>query len=126
MRVVNQQVPTPFRDIDVSTVLRPNLLEFARTGMLLPWRIASLAREIAPQWRSISAMDVVLGLAKDLPSGLYSGAGIEQYVRNVLSDPDRSDDFRALSNELYLVATDLDTCERIRSEERRVGKECRL
>jgi hypothetical protein len=31
----------------------------------------------------------------------------------VLSDPDRTDDFRLLQNELYLAATDLDTCERI-------------
>ena len=58
-------------------------------------------------------MDIALGLAEDLPSGLYSGSGIEAYVRNVLSDPDRTDDFRALENELYLAATDLDTCERI-------------
>src|SRR5438477_4402651 len=29
MRVVNQQVPTPFRDIDRSTLMRPNLLEFS-------------------------------------------------------------------------------------------------
>src|SRR5438046_2943545 len=28
MRVVNQQVPTPFRDIDVGTLLRPNFGEF--------------------------------------------------------------------------------------------------
>ena len=39
---------------------------------------------------------IALGLAEDLPSGLYSGAGIESYVRTVLSDPDRTDDFRAL------------------------------
>ena len=36
MRVVNQGVPTPFRDIDVGTVLRPNVLDFAKTGALLP------------------------------------------------------------------------------------------
>ena len=113
MRVVNQQVPTPFRDIDVSTVLRPNVVDFLRTGALLPWRVANVIREFGPQWRSTSAMDVLLALAEDLPSGLYSGAGIEQYIRSVLSDPDRNDDFRALSNELYLIATDLDTCERI-------------
>src|SRR5881409_2582141 len=29
MRVVNQQVPTPFRDIDLNTLLRPNVLEYA-------------------------------------------------------------------------------------------------
>src|SRR5205809_547191 len=31
MRVVNQQVPTPFRDIDRSTLMRPNLIEFAQS-----------------------------------------------------------------------------------------------
>jgi predicted acylesterase/phospholipase RssA len=31
----------------------------------------------------------------------------------VLADPDRTNDFRMLENELYLAATDLDTCERI-------------
>ena len=36
MRVVNQQVPTPFRDIDLGQLLRPNLVEFARKGALLP------------------------------------------------------------------------------------------
>src|ERR687893_1016829 len=30
MRVVNQQVPTPFRDIDLNMLLRPNYLEYAR------------------------------------------------------------------------------------------------
>ena len=113
MRVVNQGVPTPFADIDVGTVLRPNLLDFAKAGVALPYRAARLAAELAPQWRSISVMDVVLGLAEGLPSGIYNGAGLERYIREVLSDPDRSDDFRAIEKELYLVATDLDTCERI-------------
>jgi predicted acylesterase/phospholipase RssA len=113
MRVVNQQVPTPFRDIDIGTVLTPNVLEFAVGGLKLPWRALKLTRELAPNWRHISAMDVVLGLIEDLPSGIYSGAGLERYVREVLSDPDRSDDFRAVEAELYLAATDLDTCERI-------------
>src|SRR6266536_6231076 len=94
MRVVNQQVPTPFRDIDVGTLLRPNLVEFARKGVTLPWKLARIARDLAGQLGAVSAMDVVLGLAEALPSGMYSGAGIEQYVRAVLTDPDRSDDFR--------------------------------
>ncbi|WP_354701035.1 hypothetical protein DSM112329_01341 [Paraconexibacter sp. AEG42_29] len=113
MRVVNRQVPTPFRDIDLGQLLRPNVREFAKTGALLPWRLLSLARELGPRIGSVTAVDVVIGLASTLPSGLYSGSGIEQYVRSVLSDPDRTDDFRALERELYLPTTDLDTCERI-------------
>jgi predicted acylesterase/phospholipase RssA len=113
MRVVNRQVPTPFRDIDLGTLLRPNYVDFVRTGVALPFTLARVARGLAGQLGSISAMDVVLGLAEALPSGMYSGSGIEEYVRAVLSDPDRTDDFRLLENELYLAATDLDTCERI-------------
>src|ERR1700752_3948879 len=44
MRVVNQQVPTPFRDVDLSQLLRPNILEFARSGLTLPLRAARLIR----------------------------------------------------------------------------------
>jgi NTE family protein len=113
MRVVNRQVPTPFRDIDVGTLLRPNVVEFARSGVTLPFKLARIARELVGQLGSISAMDVVLSLAEALPSGMYSGSGIEDYVRTVLGDPDRTDDFRLLDHELYLAATDLDTCERI-------------
>ncbi len=113
MRVVNQQTPTPFRDIDVGTLLRPNLLAWARHGALLPFRAAALVRELTGQLGSISVMDLLLGLAEALPAGMYSGAGLERYVRTVLADPDRTDDFRFLAPELYLTATDLDTCERI-------------
>jgi len=113
MRVVNRQVPTPFRDVDVGTLLRPNLLEFAWKGVRLPLHAAGLLRHMASQVGQLSAMDIMLALAEALPSGIYSGRGIERYVRQVLSDPDRTDDFRLLESELYLVATDLDTCERI-------------
>src|SRR3954447_18382177 len=113
MRVVNQQVPTPFRDIDLGTLLRPNLADWAKKGALMPLRAARLARQMAGELGSVSVMDLALGLAEGLPSGVYSGSGIEKYVRTVLSDPDRSDDFRMLETELYIAATDLDTCERI-------------
>lgn len=113
MRVVNRKTPTPFRDISVGTLLRPNLAEFARKGVLLPLKLAKLGRQLTGQIGAVSAMDIVLGLAEALPSGLYSGSGIEDYVRSVLSEPGRTDDFRRLERELYLAATDLDTCERI-------------
>ncbi len=113
MRVVNRQVPTAFRDVDVGQLLRPNMLEFASSAVKLPFRTLGLVRSFAGQLGQISAMDVILELAEVLPSGAYSSAGIERYMRTVLSDPDRTNDFRLLENELYLAATDLDTCERI-------------
>jgi NTE family protein len=113
MRVIVQHVPTPFPDARVSSLLKPNYSEFVAKGLMLPARLARLIRTLVRDLGQITAVDIVIGLAEALPSGIYSGEGIERYVRTILSDPDRTDDFRLLANELYLAATDLDTCERI-------------
>ncbi|HEY1356805.1 MAG TPA: patatin-like phospholipase family protein [Thermoleophilaceae bacterium] len=113
MRVVNQQVPTPFRDVDRSTLMRPNYLEFAQAAALLPLRMLGLARNVLTQLRSTSVVDLAVGLAEALPSGVYDSQAVEGYLEQVLGDPDRHNDFRLLENELYLAATDLDTCERV-------------
>jgi NTE family protein len=113
MRVIGQQVPTPFPDASIGSLLKPNYKQFLTRGAMFPLRLAQLLRLLARDLGQVSAVDIALGLAEVLPSGLYSGDGIENYVRRILSDPDRTDDFRMLANELYLTATDLDTCERI-------------
>jgi NTE family protein len=113
MRVVNQQVPTPFHDVDRGTLMRPNSLEFAKSAALLPLRLLGLTRNVLGHLRSASLIDLAVGLAEALPSGLYDSSGVESYLEKVLSDPDRVNDFRLLENELYLPTTDLDTCERI-------------
>jgi predicted acylesterase/phospholipase RssA len=113
MRVVTNQGPQPFRDIDLGELLRFDLGELARTGARLPWRVARLMRELLSQVRQLSMIDVVLGVAELLPSGAYTGEGIERYLAGVLEEAGRTNDFRELQQELYLVATDLDTCERV-------------
>jgi NTE family protein len=113
MRVVNDQVPQPFRDVDLGMLLRPNYREFVARSARLPFHLLGVLRELGRGFPSLSTVDLAIALAELLPSGLYSGSGIEEYVRKALSDPDRTDDFRKLERELYLAATDLDTCERI-------------
>ena len=114
MRVIVQQVPTPFPDARVSSLLRPQLPGVPHQGRAAARAggAACCARWSATSGRSRRSTSWS-ALAEALPSGLYSGEGIERYVRTILSDPDRTDDFRLLANELYLAATDLDTCERI-------------
>lgn len=113
MRVVTKQGKTTFKDIDIGDLLRPNIFEFARKGALMPFRAASLLRQMVTQPGGSSLMDVVMGLADGLPSGIYTGAGIERYLQEVLSEAGRTNDFGELPCELYLTATDLDTCERV-------------
>jgi NTE family protein len=113
MRVVNQRVPTPFRDVGRGTLMRPNAVEFVQGAALMPLRLLGLARTFVGQRGSMSLIDVAVGIAEALPSGLYDGRGIEKYLDAVLGDPDRTNDFRLLQNDLFLTTTDLDTCERI-------------
>ncbi|MEA2449223.1 MAG: hypothetical protein QOG63_1155, partial [Thermoleophilaceae bacterium] len=103
MRVVNQQVPTPFRDINMGTVLKPNYFDYAKALAVMPLRAAGVLRELASNIGNVGLMDLVFGLAEGLPSGMYSTAGTERYLREVLGDPDRTNDFRELQNELFLT-----------------------
>ena len=112
MRAIVRDAPSGFPDVRAGSLLQPNYREFIARGLKFPLRLAGVLRELARDLGQVSAVDVVLGLAEALPTGLYSGAGLERYVHSILSDPDRTDDFRRLRAELYLVATDLDSCER--------------
>jgi NTE family protein len=112
MQVINRRIPSELEDLDLGKVLKPNYLGFIEKAAMLPLRTFELARSLAGMGR-FSAMDVVVGLAEALPTGLYSGNGISDYIAAALSEEERVDDFRLLSKELYLTATDLDTCERI-------------
>ncbi len=112
-RVLDKALPSPIENPTLRTMLKPNYKGFASRLAFLPLRIAGTVRHLVGNVGEISMVDVVTGLAEGLPTGIYHNRGIERYVRNVLSDPDRTNDFRDLEAELRIVATDLDTCERI-------------
>ena len=113
MRVINSDLPSPLSDISLGMLLQPNYGGFVRKSLTFPLRVAGVARGLLSHVREVSAVDIVNGLAGGLPSGVYSGRGIESYVEEALADPDRTNDFRLLDNELYLTATDLDSTERV-------------
>jgi NTE family protein len=112
MQVLNSQVPSDLEDLNLDKVLRPNYLGFLSKAAALPLRTAQLLGSLA-RIGELSAIDIGVGLAEALPTGLYSNSGLADYVENVLKESDRINDFRLLDRELYLTATDLDTCERI-------------
>jgi predicted acylesterase/phospholipase RssA len=112
MQVINDRVPSDLDDLDLDKVLKFDYLGFLGKAALLPLRTAELLRRLV-QMGDFSAIDIVVGLAEALPTGLYSGGGISDYVEQALADAGRVNDFRLLDQELYLTATDLDTCERL-------------
>jgi predicted acylesterase/phospholipase RssA len=113
MGAVTRKTDQPFREIDLRELLRLNLTELVHRGVLLPRQLFSLAWKLASHVGQASMMDVMVGLAEALPPGFYSGAGIERYLRRVLLERGVGDDFKGCPHELYITATDLDTCERV-------------
>ncbi len=112
MQVINRRIPSDLEDLNLGTALKPNYLGFVQKTAMLPLRTLELARSLA-RMGDFSAIDIGVGLAEALPTGFYSNSGIAEYVEGALSEEGRLDDFRLLDKELYLTATDLDTCERI-------------
>jgi NTE family protein len=112
MQVLNSRVPSDLDDLDLDKVLKPNYLGFLSKAVALPLRSLELVRALA-RIGELSAIDIGVGLAEALPTGLYSNSGLADYVEKSLADAGGINDFRLLDRELYLTATDLDTCERI-------------
>jgi NTE family protein len=110
--VINSRVPSDLEDLDLDRVLKPNYFGFLQKALALPLRSLELVRTLA-RLGELSAIDIGVGLAEALPTGLYSNAGLNDYIAEALADGGRTNDFRLLERELYLTATDLDTCERI-------------
>jgi NTE family protein len=112
MQVINRRIESELDDLDLDRVLQPNYLGFLQKAAMLPLRSVELLRSLV-RMGEFSAIDIGVGLAEALPTGFYSNGGIADYVASALAEDNRIDDFRLLDKELYLTATDLDTCERI-------------
>ena len=114
MRTVNDQLPSALPPLSREMLLRLNKTEFALKALKLPLHAISVARNVAASLGSLSAVDLVLALGDALPSGIYTGAGRRGLPAQgaLRGGPDRRLP-AAGASELYLAATDLDTCERI-------------
>ena len=83
MQVINERVPSDLEDLDLSRVLKPNYLGFLEKAAMLPLRSLELARSLL-RMGDFSAIDVGVGLAEALPTGVYSGHGVADYIESVL------------------------------------------
>ena len=92
MRVVLQQPSVSLRSLDVRTLLQLNLFELARKTSLMPLRAAKVLQQLSGNIRDASVMDVLVGLAQGLPTGFYTGAGLEDAFLELTSDPDSDSD----------------------------------
>ena len=78
MQVVNDQPPAPLRHVDLDLLLRPNVREFVVKGVKLPLHVLGTLGRLGRNLGSFSLVDLATAVADALPTGLYSGAGVEE------------------------------------------------
>jgi NTE family protein len=98
---------------DPAWLMRPAFGEFMRRLIVLPGLLAQALWQASVQRKSIVSALELLGPA--LPTGIFSGAEVDQRMATIFSQPGRSNDFRELQKmrgaRLTLVATHLDSGE---------------
>lgn len=110
MFVDSKSAVVPF---EPAKLLEPALGEYGR-------RLASLPRLM---WESLGdylsdplrqdPLAAFARLARALPAGVFDNQGLGELIQRLFQAHGRADDFRALPNKLFLVATDLDSGESV-------------
>ena len=113
MRTVNDQVPSALPPLDREMLLRLNKREFATEGA----QDAAARDQRRAQRRLLARLAVGrgprAGARRRAALGHLHRRGRRGLPAQGAPAEGRTDDFRLLERELYLAATDLDTCERI-------------
>jgi predicted acylesterase/phospholipase RssA len=108
---LRQESNAPIAPFPKWDVFRPNFGEFFERALALPRTLAlnmfKKLRQVAGGNPYVSVFDEIL------PSGLFVNDRVESYLRNNFHRLGRTNDFRQLRRRLYVVATELDTGDRI-------------
>ena len=69
----------------------------------------SIARSVVTNFRDLAVSDLLWEMAQLLPTGIYNGDALDTYVRAALEKPGFANSFTQLGNDLFLVASELDS-----------------
>jgi len=94
-------------------IFYPNFSEVVARPLTFPLRLIRSGIRDLLHGREFSPYAYIESLSEVLPSGIFSNARIEAYLRKNLTRGGRTNDFRKLKKELYIAATDIDTGQRV-------------
>lgn len=96
-------------ELNPQIFLRPAFGEYWRRAAGLPQLLGgSFLRFLKNPWRQ-SAWESFASIGRAIPTGFFDNGAIDRYLAKLFSTDGRSNDFRRLKHQLFLVATDLDT-----------------
>ncbi len=110
--VGEEPVEHPFKP---EMFLSPAFGEYLRRGLKVPSLVLEAVRSFLREPKESNGFmsELVSQLGRALPVGVFDNAPLQEYLEAVFSIKNRTDDFRKLKNELYVVATDLDSSETV-------------
>jgi NTE family protein len=110
MFILDRSHRDPF---EPNLLLRPALGEFASRLMRTPELIQSAALACLASTPARGLVETSMRLAGALPNGLFDNGPIAAYLARLFAKPGRTDDFRKLPHQLFIVATDLDSAKSV-------------
>jgi NTE family protein len=90
-------------------VFRLNRQAYLRWGLRLPRKLLNAWTQYLRHLDEMTLFDLIWSLTDVLPSGLYDSLGLQEFIHQSLVDLNRSDEFKFLNRELYIIATELNT-----------------
>lgn len=94
-------------------LLRPAFREYGRRIAAIPRLLKSGLLDYVRGGRKRKAAASLRRLVEALPAGIFDSAPLQAYLQRLSISRGFPDDFRELRRKLYIVATDLDTAERV-------------
>jgi predicted acylesterase/phospholipase RssA len=108
MQLIDNRHPE-LHGIGVQDAYRLNFEDALRHVGRLPNVAWSVTRSVFTNFRDLAVADLLWEMAQLLPSGIYNGDALDAYVRSVLEKPGFVNSFTQLNNDLFLVASELDS-----------------
>ncbi|MDI9240130.1 patatin-like phospholipase family protein [Lysobacter sp. LF1] len=96
------------------TFLRPAIFEYLRRAASLPRLATQWWQELLFSRNESRWSDLLMHFGALVPTGLFDNAEVERFLQDVFSRRGRSNDFRELDANLYVVAVDLDSGEAVK------------
>ena len=108
---ITSRTSSPF-GVTAAPLYRLGPAEFLKRSLRAPRVLGeALLTTLTGEGRGLS--DLALSVFEMLPSGLLETTGIQEYLHGVFLSRNRTDRFRDLPRELYVVAVDLDSGEAV-------------
>jgi NTE family protein len=102
-----------FAGIGADEVMRPDRRGIVRSLARWPVGVLGALRRYMGHPFTTRLIDGLGALAEGLPPALYTTDGTERYLRELLSEPARSNTFGHTKRKLLVPATDIDSAERV-------------